>query len=133
MAIDHGPARSGVAVSDPTGTLARPLKVIERIEAPGGWRLLMRLIAEEAPGEIVVGEPRLMSGRRGAQAKSAARFAERLRDEVDVPVTMVDERLTTTEATRRRDEAGGPRKGGPGIDALAACVMLEAHLRSRAA
>jgi len=129
MAIDHGPVRSGVAVSDPTGTLARPLRVIERIDAPGGQRLLMRMIAEETPERIVVGDPRLLSGRAGAQASVAAAFAERLREDVAVPVELVDERLTTAEATRRRAEAGGPRRGGPGIDSLAACVMLEAYLR----
>ncbi len=133
MAIDHGSARSGVAVSDPTGTLARPLRVIERIDSPSGQRMLLRVIADEAPEAILVGDPRLLSGRRGAQAEVAAAFAERLRAQVDVPVTLVDERLTTTEASRRRDEAGGPRKGGPALDSLAACVLLEAYLRTAAA
>lgn len=130
MAIDHGRARSGVAVSDPTGTLARPLRVIERIDSPAGHRRLLAVIAEEAPERIVVGDPRLMSGRRGEQAGVAAAFAERVRAEVGLPVDLVDERLTTTEATRRLNEAGGPRRGTPAIDSLAACVLLESYLRT---
>lgn len=128
LAIDHGAARSGIAVSDPTGTLARPLRVIERINAPAGARLLQRLIAEQAPDVIVVGEPTLLSGRRGAQAVTAQAFADDLRASVEVPVVMVDERLTTVEASRRLAEAGGGRAGTPGIDALAACVLLESYL-----
>lgn len=130
LALDHGAARTGVAVSDPTGTLARPLPAIRKVDAPEGMRVLVDLIATEAPERIVVGEPRLMSGKKGTQARIARGFAKRLRAETSVPVELMDERLTTTEAGRRRAEAG-PRKGpGPDLDSLAACVLLEAYLRS---
>ena len=131
LALDHGSARTGVAVSDPSGTLARPLGVIARIDTPAGMDELVRLVEIEAPERIVVGEPRLMSGHRGAQARAARGFARRLRANVPVPVDLLDERLTTAEATRRRSEAGLRRGRGPDVDSLAACILLEAYLRGR--
>jgi putative Holliday junction resolvase len=124
LALDHGSARTGVAVSDPTGTIARPLAAIARVDAPAGRRQLDALIAAEAPERIVVGEPRSLSGERGAQARAAAGFAGRLRARVTVPVDLWDERLTTIEAARRARE-GGSRAD---IDSLAACVLLDAYL-----
>jgi putative Holliday junction resolvase len=124
LALDHGAARTGVAVSDPTGMITRPLPAIRRADSPEGRRALDALIAEQAPERIVVGEPRSLSGARGPQARSAAGFAARLRARVDVPVDLWDERLTTVEATRRARE-GGSRAD---LDSLAACVLLEAYL-----
>jgi len=131
LALDHGSARTGVAVSDPSGTVARPLGVIARVDSPEGMEALVRVVQEEAPQRIVVGEPRLMSGRRGEQARAARGFAKRLRQTVQVPVELLDERLTTAEATRRRSEAGLRRGRGPDLDSLAACILLEAYLRGR--
>lgn len=127
LALDHGSARTGVAVSDPTGTIVRPLPAIARVDAPAGRRTLDAVIAAEAPDVIVVGEPRSLSGERGAQARAAAGFAGRLRGRTAVPVEMWDERLTTVEATRRGRE-GGSRAD---LDSLAACVLLEAWLAAR--
>lgn len=124
LALDHGRARTGVAVSDPTGILARPLPAIPRVDSPAGRAALDAVIASEAPERIVVGDPRHLSGERGAQSREAAAFAQRLRRRVGVPVEMVDERLTTVEAARRAREAGA--RGDP--DSLAACVLLEAYL-----
>jgi putative holliday junction resolvase len=127
LALDHGAARTGVAVSDPTGTLARPLPAIARVDSPGGRRRLDAVIAAEAPERIVVGEPRTLGGERGAQARSAAAFAARLRARAAVPVDLWDERLTTVEARRRGAEAGSSAD----LDSLAACVLLEAYLAAR--
>ena len=84
LALDHGTVRTGVAVSDPTGTIARPLAVIERVESPAGARELDELVAREAPERIIVGDPRHLSGaevrgwlfdnpRGGAGARSGSR------------------------------------------------------------
>lgn len=127
LALDHGSARTGVAVSDPTGTIVRPLPAIARIDSAAGVRALDAVIAGEAPAVIVVGEPRSLSGERGSQARAAGGFAGRLRARVDVPVEMWDERLTTVEAERRARE-GGSRAD---LDSLAACVLLEAYLAAR--
>ena len=128
LALDHGSARTGVAVSDPTGTIARPLPAIARVDSPAGRRALDAVVAAEAPERIVVGEPRAMSGERGVQARAAAGFAGRLKSRVTVPVEMWDERLTTVEGGRRGRE-GGSRAD---LDSLAACVLLEAYLAARA-
>jgi putative Holliday junction resolvase len=128
LALDHGAARTGVAVSDPTGTLARPLPAIARVDSPAGRRALDAVIAAEAPERIVVGEPRTLAGERGVQARSAAGFAARLRGRVGVPVELWDERLTTVEARHRAREGGS----GADLDSLAACVLLEAYLATDA-
>jgi putative Holliday junction resolvase len=128
LALDHGPARTGVAVSDPTGTIVRPLPAIRRVDSPTGCRELDALIAREQPEAIVVGEPRSLSGERGEQARAAAGFAGRVRARVQVPVELWDERLTTVEASRRSRESGSRAD----LDSLAACVLLEAYLAGRA-
>ena len=127
LALDHGSARTGVAVSDPTGTIARPLPAIARVDSPVGRRELDAVIAREEPERIVVGEPRSMSGEVGAQARAAAGFAGRLRARTSVPVDLWDERLTTVEAGRRGRE-GGSRADR---DSRAACVLLEAYLAAQ--
>jgi putative holliday junction resolvase len=129
LALDLGRARTGVAVSDPTGTLVRPLPVIRDIDRAEGAAALDAVLAEEAPEVIVIGEPRLMSGERGEQAHHASSFAGRLRSRVDARVVLMDERMSTTEATRRRREGGSTAE----LDSLAACVILEAWLRGQQA
>lgn len=127
LGLDLGRARTGVAVSDPTGTLVRPLPVIREIDRPDGAASLDAVLADEAPEVIVIGDPRLMSGERGAQAHHAASFAGRLRARVDVRVVLTDERMSTTEAERRKRESGSAAD----LDSLAACVILEAWLRAQ--
>jgi putative Holliday junction resolvase len=126
MALDHGVARTGVAVSDPTGTLVRPLPAIRRVDDPAGRAALERVIADEAPERIIVGDPRLLDGSRGAQSRIARRFASRLREWTGAAVELHDERLTTAEAERRRRDTGSRAD----VDSLAACVLLEAYLSS---
>ena len=127
LALDHGRARTGVAVSDPTGALARPLPAIRRVESPAGRDELRAVVAREAPAMIVVGDPRHLSGARGEQARSAEAFARRLQRDLGLPVEMVDERLTSVEAGRRARESGSTAD----LDSLAACVLLEAYLMGR--
>ena len=124
LALDLGRARTGVAVSDPSGTVVRPLPVIHEIDRPDGTAALDAVIAAEAPEVIVVGQPLLMSGEAGEQAHQASSFAGRLRRRVDARVVLCDERLSTAEAERRRRESGSRAE----LDSLAACVILEAWL-----
>ena len=127
LALDHGRARTGVAVTDPTGTLVRPLPAIARVDTPTGMRALAAIVDRERPERIIVGDPLLLSGERGAQARAAAGFAERVRGRFGIPVELVDERLSTREASRRLAEAGN-RRDGPDLDSAAACVLLESVL-----
>ena len=121
MALDYGSARTGVAVSDPTGTLARPLCTVERAATDEGMRRLRDLVRDEEAERVVVGLPLTLRGEVGAQAEETNRFVERLRAALDVPVETFDERFTTTLA--------GP---GAGDDARAAAHLLSSYLeRSR--
>ena len=121
LALDYGSARTGVAVSDSTGTLARPVGVVERAATQAGLRRLAELVAEEGAERVVVGLPLTLRGEKGAQAEETERFVEALRLAVDVPVERFDERFTTTLA------ASGPSSLAP-EDARAAAHLLESYL-----
>jgi putative Holliday junction resolvase len=120
LALDYGSARTGVAVSDPTGTLARPLGVVERAGTQAGLDELARLVREEEAERVVVGLPLTMRGARGEQAVETERFVERLRAVLDVPVELYDERFTTDLA--RRTDSDTPE------DARAAAHLLSSYL-----
>jgi putative holliday junction resolvase len=117
LALDYGSARTGVAVSDPTGTVARPLCVVEGAGTEAGLARLKQLVRQEAAERVVVGLPLTLRGARGDQAVETERFVEALRGVVDVPVETFDERFTTTLA--------GP---GEGEDARAAAHLLSSYL-----
>jgi putative holliday junction resolvase len=95
VALDYGSARTGVAVSDPTGTIARPLGVVERAASEAGLARLAELIREEGAERVVVGLPLTLRGEHGAQAQETEAFVEALREAVGVPVESYDERFTT--------------------------------------
>ena len=114
LALDFGSARTGVAVSDPTGTLARPLCVIERAATDTGLDALLEVVHDERPGRIVVGLPLTLRGEHGEQARVTGSFVEALRARVDVPVETFDERFTSVLAD--------------GDDAKAAAHLLSSYL-----
>jgi putative Holliday junction resolvase len=120
MALDYGLARTGVAVSDPTGTLARPLGVVERAATESGLAELARLAREEEVERVVVGLPLTMRGAHGEQAAETERFVQTLRRVLAVPVVLYDERFTTDLAQRTAGTA--PE------DALAAAHLLSTYL-----
>lgn len=100
LALDFGAARTGVAVSDPTGTLARPLGVVERAGTEAGLDRLAELVRSEQAERVVVGLPLTLRGERGEQARATEEFIEVLRLRLDVPVETFDERFTTDLAER---------------------------------
>jgi putative Holliday junction resolvase len=105
LALDYGRARTGVAVSDPTGTLARPLGVVENARSRPGLARIAELVRAEQPDRVVVGLPLTLRGTRGQQALETQRFVEALAAAVDVPVESFDERFTTRLAARIPDGA----------------------------
>ena len=120
LAIDHGMSRVGCAVSDPTGTIARPLGVIE----PPDPHEAAELVAENDADLVVIGLPVSLGGAEGQQAAEARAFRDALAAIVDVPVKTYDERLTTRLAeSSARAGASAP------ADALAAAHLLESYLR----
>jgi putative Holliday junction resolvase len=123
VALDFGAVRTGVAVSDPTGTLARPLGVVERAASDDGLSRLRELVSEERAERVIVGLPLTLRGEHGAQARETERFVESLRAALDVPVETVDERFTTTLA--ERDAGDAP------ADARAAAYLLATYLDRR--
>ena len=120
LALDYGSARTGVAVSDPTGTVARPLGVLERAATDAGVARVVDLAAREEVDRIVVGLPVTLRGTRGEQAQETEVFVERLRAATPVAVETYDERFTTTLA--RRSAASAPE------DAAAAAHLLSSYL-----
>jgi putative holliday junction resolvase len=125
IALDHGEARCGVAVSDPTGELVTPLPVVERPDTRRGLARVVAVVREREAELVVVGLPLTLAGEEGVQAQAARGFAERLAAALDVPVELHDERLTT----RMADRTGG--SAAP--DSVAAAHLLESWLMSRRA
>jgi len=121
VALDYGSARTGVAVSDPTGTIARPLGVVERAASKDGLEQLGRIVRDEGAERVVVGLPLTLRGEHGAQARETDSFVEALRTALDVPVESYDERFTTgLAASVGSDDA--PE------DARAAAHLLSSYL-----
>ena len=120
LALDYGPARTGVAVSDPTGTLARPVGVVEKASSEAGLARLLELVRAEEPDRIVVGLPLTLRGEHGEQARATERFVATLREAVDVPVESLDERFTTALAAQTPARAAE--------DARAAAHLLTTYL-----
>jgi putative Holliday junction resolvase len=124
LALDHGSARCGCALSDPSGTLATPLAAVARPDEPAGLDELVRLVAERGVERVVVGLPLTLAGREGEQAGRARAFARALGERLGVPVELCDERLTTRLAER---------SGGAGdADSRAAAHLLEGWLAANA-
>jgi putative Holliday junction resolvase len=122
LALDYGAARTGVAVSDATGTIARPLTVVSDVDSEAGLASVATLVAEQGAERVVVGVPVSLDAREHVQARRARAFVRRLSERLTVPVTTYDERFTTKVARER----GG---AGP-VDARAAAVILEDYLRA---
>ena len=98
LALDFGSARTGVAVSDSTGTLATPVGVVERAASDTGLARIAELVASHDAERVVVGLPLTLRGERGRQAQETEAFVEALRTRVEVPVETFDERFTTSLA-----------------------------------
>jgi putative pre-16S rRNA nuclease len=125
LALDYGSARTGVAVSDPTGTVARPLGVVEQAATEAGLARLLELAREEEVERIVVGLPVTLRGEQGAQAQETNRFVELLRAATDLPVESFDERFTTKLAEASDSKAEQ--------DAVAAAHLLSSYLTWKSA
>jgi putative Holliday junction resolvase len=123
VALDYGSARCGVAVSDPTRTLATPLEPVVRPNTRKGFNRLLKTIRDHAPEMVVVGLPLSLSGHDSAQTREARAFAERLSGTLGLPVELYDERFTTALAQQRPGDAAE--------DSRAAAVLLEDWLAAR--
>ena len=120
LALDHGAARCGVAISDPSGAIATPLAEVERPDSKAGLHEIAGLVAAKGATLVVVGLPLTLAGEEGDQAARARVFADALQRRLSVQVELHDERLTTRLAERTGGEAGA--------DSRAAAHLLESWL-----
>lgn len=129
MAIDYGDARTGVAVSDPTGLLAGYTTVIHSRKAETVAAEIARLVREQGVEELVMGFPRNMDGTEGPRADLYRAFAKKVEQAAGLPVRLWDERRTTVEAHAILHESGKRMKDHKkNVDAVAASLILEGYL-----
>jgi len=132
LAVDPGSKRVGVAVSDPSGTIAQALVTVPAEPLDTLAARLGEIARREEAVSIVVGLPRRMDGSEGPEAKSARSLAAALRKGTRLPVALVDERLTTVAAERAMIEGGARRaKRKASVDQVAAALLLQSHLDSK--
>ena len=134
LAVDPGSKRVGLALSDPTATIAQALATVPAEPAATLATRLAQIALTNDAARIVVGLPRRLDGSHGPEAKAAQSLADAIRKESGLPVELVDERLTTVAAERSLI-AGGVRreKRRLSVDRVAATLMLQAHLDRRRA
>ena len=129
LALDVGSKTIGVAVSDALGITAQGVEVIRRTNIKADLARVRELIAQYEAVEVVVGLPRSLNNELGSQAEKVQAFVKRLQPQISVPITLVDERFSTTIAQRSMIEGDLSRKHRKGIvDKIAAQVILQTHL-----
>ncbi len=132
LGVDHGEKRIGLAISDPTGTIARPLSVIEHVSRPVDAAQVASLAAENQAELIVVGESFDEEGRPNPAGRRAERFAEALKAQTTLPIVLWDESLSTADARELRIAMGTSRKKRGGhLDEAAAAVILQSYLEAQ--
>ncbi len=132
LAVDHGEKRIGLALSDETGTIAAPLKVIEHISRTIDAAQVAEVAAQNEAGLILVGQSFDEDGNPNPAGRRAGRFAEELRNQTDIPIEMWDESFSTQDARAARIELGVSRKKRAGHqDAFAAAVVLQSYLETK--
>lgn len=128
IAFDYGDVRIGVAICDPDGILATPLTTLLRKD-PQLKSQLSALFQEYDPAKIYVGSPKLLSGADGEAVKKVLEFTSFLTNNFELPITLVDERLSTVSAQRQLQQAGKSARDSKNlIDAAAAVAILEQGL-----
>ncbi len=129
LALDIGDRRIGVAVSDESGTLARPLSTITRASKREDFERIGRFASEQAVERVIAGYPLSLSGDEGPQARRVRRYVEELALTLPMPVELWDERYTTVEAAERLRDSSRRRRGDWGqLDAAAAAILLQDYL-----
>ena len=132
LGLDIGEKRIGVAVSDPSATVATPLAVLDARQALGDGRELSRLVSDYGIGLLVAGLPLSLDGTEGPQAVRVRSAAQRLAGIVSLPLEFADERLSSAEARRTMSDAGvSDREKRGSIDMVAAAIFLQSYLDAR--
>ncbi len=129
LAIDYGKKRVGLALSDPTRTLASGLPTLVRRPKQPLPEAIRRLVAQHEVTEVLVGLPLDVDGTAGERAREVERFTEALRARLSIPVTLIDERLSTVRAYEVLRERGKKAKAGKAhVDRVSAALLLQSWL-----
>jgi putative Holliday junction resolvase len=132
LAVDHGEKRIGLALSDPTGTIASPLLVIKHTSRLMDAAQVANIAAENEAGLIIIGQSFDEDGNPNPAGRRAANFAETLMQQTNIPINLIDESFSTNDAQATVIEMGLSRKKRAGHqDALAAVMILRFYLESR--
>ncbi len=136
LGLDFGERRVGIAISDPTGTIARPLQVLVRASRKEDFDAIAAIVAEHDVGLVVIGQPLSLDGTAGPQARRVAGYTAALADFLPVEVISWDERFTTVTADEimrqnRKEKDRRRARGGGEIDTIAAAVILQGYLDSK--
>jgi putative holliday junction resolvase len=129
LAVDHGEKRIGLAISDSTGTIANPLKVIEHVSRMIDAAQVADAVVQNQVELIVIGQSFDEEGKPNLAGRRAARFAEAIKTQTQIPILMWDESFSTQSARAARIEMGASRKKRAGhLDELAATIILQSYL-----
>jgi len=132
LAVDHGEKRIGLALSDPTQTIASPLQVIKHTSRLMDAAQVANLASENEVGLIIIGQSFDEEGNPNLAGRRAANFGEVLKEQTDIPIELVDESFSTRDARSTVIELGVSRKKRAGHhDALAAVMILRSYLETR--
>lgn len=132
LALDIGETRIGIAVSDRSGRVASPVKVLPAVEVIGLAKSFLYIVEDYEPDVLVSGRPMTMAGERGPQAERVEVQAQKIADALDLPLYFEDERLSSAEAKRILREQGLSEKQMRGkVDMIAASLFLQSWLDSR--
>ena len=131
LAVDHGEKRIGLALSDPTATFASPLQVIKHVSRLLDAAQVANLAHENEAGLIVIGQSFDEAGNPNLAGRRAAKFAEALKEQTNIPIELFDESFSTQDARATRIEMGVSRKKRSGhMDELAAVMILRSYIES---
>jgi len=131
LAVDPGEKHLGIALSDPTGTIATPLQVIKHVSRPWDATEIANLAQQHQAGMILIGQSMDEDGYATSQSRRADRLADAIRQQSDLPIMMWDESFSTQEARQAHVEMGTTRKKRHGhMDDFAAAVILQSYLDS---
>ncbi len=134
LGLDLGSRRVGIAISDPSGTIASALETVDGRDKDYLVAHIKHIVAEREIAEVVVGRPLHLNGAVGAQAQRYAELTERIANSLDVPVRYQDERFTTVEAHQTMKSMGvDSRKRRDSVDRVAAVIILQTYLDKRKA
>ena len=132
LALDIGETRIGIAVSDRSGRVASPVKVLPAAEVIGLAKSFLYIVEDYEPDVLVSGRPMTMAGERGPQTERVEAQAQKIADALDLPLYFEDERLSSAEAKRILREQGLSEKQMRGkVDMIAASLFLQSWLDSR--